>query len=102
MLIDFYEIAEGNRKNRVLGGGEGVDAERILEPCHENGKAERVEAAIRQHEIFLQRRQNLAVLARHLLHLLLYGYIYRHAAPTVCSSRLGIFAQHLRSSSRSG
>src|ERR1700691_2054824 len=73
MLIDFYEIAERNRKNRVLGGGEGIDAERILKPRHENSKAERVQAAIRQHEIFLQRRQNLAVLAGHLLHLLHYG-----------------------------
>ena len=29
MLIDFYEIAERNRENRVLRGGEGIDAERI-------------------------------------------------------------------------
>ena len=39
----------------------------------QNGKAERVETAIREYEVFFERRQDFAVLSRHLLHLLHYS-----------------------------
>ena len=73
MLVDFHEIAERHRKNGVLGGRERIDAQRVFEARDQNGKAERVETAIRQHQIFFERRQNLAVLARNLFHLIDYG-----------------------------
>jgi hypothetical protein len=50
-----------------------IDAELVFKARDQDGKTERVETAIRQHQIFLERRQNLAVLPRDLLHLLDYG-----------------------------
>ena len=73
MFVDFHEVAERHRKKRVLGGRERVDAQRIFEARDENGKAERVETAIREHQILFERRKNLAVLPRDLFHLLDYG-----------------------------
>ena len=55
MFVDFHEIAERHRKGGVLGGRERIDAEFILE-ANQNGKAERVEAALRQHQILFERR----------------------------------------------
>ena len=63
MLVDFHEIAERHRKDSVLGGRERIDAERVFEPRDQDGKAKRIETAIGKHEIFLQRRKNLAVFA---------------------------------------
>jgi hypothetical protein len=73
MFVDFHEIAERYRKKRVLGGRERIDAQRIFEARDQNGKAERVEAAIGEHEIFFERCENLAVLPRYLFHLVDYG-----------------------------
>ena len=73
MLVDFDEVAERHRKGGVLGGRERIDAELILEPRNQDGKAERIETAIREHQILLERRQKLAVLSRDLFHLFDYG-----------------------------
>lgn len=40
---------------------------------NQHGKSEQIKAAIREHEILLERRQNLPVFPRNLLHLLEYG-----------------------------
>src|SRR6516225_1264732 len=53
MLINFHEIAERDWKHRFLRGGERIDAETVFQTRDQNGKAERVETAIGEHEIFL-------------------------------------------------
>jgi hypothetical protein len=73
MFVDFHEVAERHRKKSVLGGHKRVHAQRIFEARDEDGKAQRVEAAIREHEILFERRENLAVLPRYLFHLLDYS-----------------------------
>ena len=45
----------------------------VFEPRDQHGKAEQVETAIGEHEIFLERSKNFALLARDALHLLDYG-----------------------------
>jgi hypothetical protein len=73
MLIDFHEIAERDRKDRFLGGRERIDAQPVFETRDQNGEAERVETAIRKHEIFFEGCENFSVLARYLFHLFDYG-----------------------------
>jgi hypothetical protein len=73
MLVDFHEIAERYRKDTFLRGRKGIDAQPVFQTRDQNGKAERVETAIRKHEILLERRENLSVLARYLFHLFDYG-----------------------------
>jgi hypothetical protein len=73
MLVNFDELAKRHREKSVLGGGERVDTQRILEARDQDGKAERVEAAIGEDQILFKWRENLAVLARNLFHLIDYG-----------------------------
>ena len=73
MLVDFHEIAERYGKERVLGGRERIDAQLILKARYQHGEPERIEAAIREREILIERRQDFALLPRNLLHLIEYG-----------------------------
>jgi hypothetical protein len=60
-------------KDRFLGGRERIDAQPVFETRDQNGEAERVETAIRKHEIFFEGCENFSVLARYLFHLFDYG-----------------------------
>jgi hypothetical protein len=60
MLVDFHEIAERYRKDRFFHGGEWIDPQAIFEARDQHGKAERVEPAIGQREVVLERRENFA------------------------------------------
>ena len=53
ILVDFHEVAERHRKHGLLRGSERIDAKRIFKPRDQHSKAERVEAAFRQHQVVL-------------------------------------------------
>jgi len=74
--INFHEIAQRYRKEGVLGGRERIDAEFVLQARNQDGEAERIETAISQYEILVERRESLAVLSRDLFHLLDYSKFY--------------------------
>jgi hypothetical protein len=73
MLVDFHEIAERDWKDGLLSNRERIDAQPVFQTRDQNGEAERVETAIYEHEIVLERRENFPVLARYLFHLFDYG-----------------------------
>jgi hypothetical protein len=73
MFIDFTNSPSVTGKKASSAAVNGSMPKVSSRARHQHGKTERVEAAIREHKIFLQRRQNLAVLARDLFHLLDYG-----------------------------
>ena len=66
-LVRLDEIAEGFREIGIFRRGERIDAELVLESGHQNGKAQRVEAGIEQHQIVGQRRYAYLLLGRDLL-----------------------------------
>src|SRR5262245_37173696 len=68
-VIKSYEVAECDRKVHILSGAEGVKAEPLLEPCHQNGETQRIEPRIEQDEVVGQRRQPLVLLLGDLLDL---------------------------------
>src|SRR6202041_1975106 len=63
-VIEPDEVAERDRKIDILGLGEGVVAEFVLQRGDDDGEAERVEAGFEQHELLGQRRQHLALRGR--------------------------------------
>src|SRR6516162_2507546 len=64
IFVGLHEIAERNRESDVVGCGERIDAERILEPDDQNGKAQRIEPGIEQNEVIRQRRKLCILLGR--------------------------------------
>src|SRR5262245_36598325 len=68
-VIESYEVAECDRKVHILSGAEGVKAEPLLEPRHQDGEAQRIEPRIEQDEVVGQRRQPFVLLPGDLLHL---------------------------------
>ncbi len=85
MFADSDEIAERHWKERVPGGREWVDTQRVLKARNQHGKSEQIKAAIREHEILLERRQNLPVFPRNLSICSSMVNFIDNAAPTVCS-----------------
>src|SRR5262249_32227191 len=66
IFVDPYEVAQGHRKDDLVGRREGVEAERVFEPRDEDGKAQRVEPRIQQHELVGEGRRLDFLLLRHL------------------------------------
>src|SRR3954471_12799964 len=84
MFVDPYEVAEGHGKISLFGCSKGIEAKRILETCHEDGKAERIETRIQKHGRIGEERQRHILLLGHLLHLRDYGCSYRHVSARLC------------------
>lgn len=64
ILVDLYEILEGDRKLDILGCVEGIDAKLVFETSNNSGKAERVETGLEQHQVVRQWRQFLILFLR--------------------------------------
>jgi hypothetical protein len=65
VLVDLYEILEGDRKLDILRYGERIEAKLVFEPSNNHSKTERVEAGLEQHQIIRQWRQLLILLFGH-------------------------------------
>src|SRR5882757_7148571 len=46
ILVEADEIPERNRKHCILRSGKRIDSQRILKACHEDRKAERIQAGV--------------------------------------------------------
>src|SRR5258708_30389627 len=62
IFVDAYEVAESDGKADVFRGRERIDAELVLEPCHQHREAQGVEPGIHQHGVAAQRSQLLLML----------------------------------------
>src|SRR5262245_43815856 len=68
ILIGLDELAERDGKIDVFDTGERVNAELVLQSRRKDRKSERVESAVEENEIVVQRRQGLPLLLRDARH----------------------------------
>src|ERR1700685_1563583 len=69
IFVKLDEVAQRHRKARILTGAEGVRSERILKPCDDNRKTERVQSRVHEDEVIGQGRKFAVLLAGNLLKL---------------------------------
>src|ERR1700723_674946 len=89
ILVQLDEVPKGHRKLHVLDGIERIEAERVLETRHDQGKAERVETGLEQLQTVGQPHQFPLLLDRDLLELQRDCFSYRHQFGSIYSVGLG-------------
>src|SRR5215472_10829761 len=62
------EVADSQGKGRIFGYRKRIDTKAILEPRHQDGKGQRVEAGFVQRQIIFERRERDLLLVSNLLH----------------------------------
>src|SRR5579862_8135687 len=90
VFVQLDEVAERDGKSDRFGRIEGVKAERILQPCHDEREAQGIQSRLQQPQIVRQRRELAVLLLCDLLKMRRDGGAQRHlSTPDLLCTRLG-------------